>query len=68
MSARVTVLVRNHPNGGVPVHLPGDREEYQSKFVKAILTGEKLVSLVDSDGDHFNFVVSEIQGFTVEAL
>ncbi|QNN98372.1 hypothetical protein SEA_LILMARTIN_134 [Streptomyces phage LilMartin] len=68
MSARITVLVRNHPNGGIPVIAPGERDEYQSQFTNAILTGQTLVSVTDSDGDHFNFVVADIQGFMVESL
>lgn len=68
MSARITVLVRNHPNGGIPVVAPGDRDDYQSQFTNAIMSKMPLVSVVDEDGDHFNFVVDDIQGFMVESL
>ena len=69
MSSRITVLIRNHPAGGVVIeNAPKDRTEYFLQFAKAI--DERLATLTvkDVDGDYFVFVPSEIQGFTIEGL
>ncbi len=69
MASQITVLIKGHPQGGVSVdRAPKSREEYLSAFTKAIMDKAPLLSVVDVDGDVFNFVPSEIQGFTVISL
>lgn len=68
MATRLTVIVRHHPNGGIPVIGPKSKEEYYDLYTKARKDEASTFGITDKDGDLAVFVLDEIQGIYFETV
>lgn len=68
MATRITVLIKDHPNGGIPVIGYKSKEEYREAYLSAREAKSDTLTIQDSDGDYAVFVLSEVQGMYIETI